>query len=267
MTLRITGLDLDPIHDVPALNAGGRGLVEPIRIPVLRGRIAGLPPDLAALVVAADLQAMERPSGLRPPRLIGEAVVEALADLADLGQLPPLAATGAVLAGDLWSDPACAKRGGLGDVTPVWDAFEEAFRWVAGVAGNHDAFGRAGPPRRQRARLLDGDRWEAEDGLWIGGVSGIIGPVRKPWRRSDEAFAGAVLDVLGRGADLLVLHEPPEVDARRRGSETITDALVAAGGSALVCCGHVVWPEPLAELDGRQVLDANGRVVVLLRDD
>lgn len=264
MTLRITGLDPDPLHEVPALNAGGRGLVEPIRIPVLRGRVAGLPPDLEALVVAADLQAMERPTGLRPPRLIGEVVVEALARLAEEEVIPPLAATGAVLAGDLWSDPACARRGGLGDVTPVWEAFEEACRWVVGVAGNHDAFGRSGPPRRPRARLLDGERVELDDGLWVAGVSGIIGREGKPWRRSDDGFADAVLDALAPGADLLVLHEPPEVDARRRGSLTITDALEATGGAALVCCGHVFWPEPLAELAGRQVLNANGRVVVLV---
>jgi Icc protein len=192
-------------------------------------------------------------------------------ELADAGELPAPGRTGVVLAGDLWADPACVQRGGLGDVRTVWQAFASAFCWVVGVAGNHDDFGGAAELARlrtgRRVRLLDGDACE-QSGLRIAGVSGIIGPPRRPWRRHTDEFQDAVLTALSSAPDVLVLHEGPDVPAspglpERRGSAAVREAIEAHDGTPLVVCGHAWWPVPLGHVGRVPVLNVDGRVVVL----
>jgi len=60
-----------------------------------------------------------------------------------------------------------------------------------------------------------------------------------------------------------VLHEGPGASKAQRGNLDVT-AVVAAGGTLLTICGHVHWPEPLAEVaQGVQVLNVDGRALVL----
>jgi hypothetical protein len=109
-----------------------------------RGRIDRLPDPLAALVVRSDLQGRahtEREGD--PALLLGETLANELAVLAELGELTDLARVGVVLAGDVYSEPRLEKRGGFGGARPAWLALRQRFRWVAGVAGNHDDFGSA----------------------------------------------------------------------------------------------------------------------------
>lgn len=268
MTLALVDVDPEPLALVPSLDVGRHGPV-PRSIPVLCGRIDALPGGLRALVLAADLQARALPAwGQEGLRLAGEAVAEQLAALAEAGELPPASATGVVLAGDLWSDPACKKMGGLGDVRPVWRAFAERFRWVAGVAGNHDAFGH---PREQAAfvqepgvHLLDGDVVEL-DGLRLGGVGGILGDPRRPNRRDPLEQTDLVLSVLSRGVDLLVLHEGPDVpEAALPGEPALREVLEVAEDRASVVCGHVHWRRPGARLGRRHVVNVDARILVLV---
>ena len=153
------------------LDAAPRGGVERERLDVLLIDVAGLPPDLDALVACSDLQGREVVAS-GTGRLLGEIVPEWPGALAASGRLPACERTGALLAGDLYVVPDLSHRGGLGDVRPVWRAFADRFRWVAGVAGNHDAFGGddafldfcASP----RVHWLDGDAARL-DGLLVAG--------------------------------------------------------------------------------------------------
>ncbi len=270
MTLSLVDVEPEPLVLVQALDVGRHGPV-PRTIAVQRGRVRGLPAGLEALVLAADLQARALPPwGQDGLRLVGEPVAEALAGLGEAGTLPPADRTGVVLAGDLWSDPACKKMGGLGDVRPVWRAFASRFRWVAGVAGNHDAFGhpreRSAFVAEERTHLLDGDLVEL-DGLRIGGVGGIVGDPRRPNRRDAIDQTDLVLSVLSRGVDLLVVHEGPDVPGSDLpGEPALREALEVAEDRASVVCGHVHWKQPGARLGRRQVLNVDARVLALVPD-
>ncbi len=284
--MRILHIDPTPILGIPYLNAAGRGVVERVELPVLAGRVDALPGDLEALVVASDLQGLEDPGRAsarfgrtgHEPRLLGCAVADALFGAAEAGIVPDPMKTGALLAGDLYTVPDLRRRGGTGDVREVWRAFAGAFRWVAGVAGNHDAFAGGRVPRGPEARaatdrfrrsgpgdLLDGDA-VVRDGLRLAGVSGIIGDPKRLHRRRPDAFAAAIVAALSPAPDVLVLHEGPEVGERgRRGSPFVRDVLAdLAPPGLLVVCGHCHWPEPLAELGrGVQVCNVDARCVVL----
>jgi 3',5'-cyclic-AMP phosphodiesterase len=190
LSVDIRGAPLDVIPYVSAIRGGGSELAA---LPVLRATVDELPADVAAIVVASDLQGVEltRQPGV-VPRLLGEVLAARLGDLAARGRLPPLDQIGVILAGDLYA--AISRRGGLGDVRAVWRAFAERFRWVVGVAGNHDHFGSpsdqaqfAGEPR---VGLLDASVVTL-DGLHIGGVSGIVGDPRRPFRRSEDELVRA----------------------------------------------------------------------------
>ena len=268
--MRILSLDPTPHQAWSYLSAASRGGSELRELPLLRASVDVLPADLEALLVLSDLQGMaphEASDGAA--QLLGEVLAEELALLGDLGELPHPHHVGILLAGDLYSDPSAAVRGASGDVRSVWRAFAERFRWVAGVAGNHDTFGT--PRERERFQqmdgihLLDGEVREV-DGLRVGGVGGIIGRADKPGRREEEAFLALLREVLRPRPDVLVLHQGPDDPAReQRGSPGIREVL---GGedAPLVVCGHAHWDEPLAELpSGVQVLNVDGRAVWLRR--
>ena len=106
---------------------------------------------------------------------------------------------GLLLCGDLYVRPALDARGGLGDVRPVWRAFARHFRWVAGVPGNHDAFGT--PSERTAFANLPGTLqehlgWLGEAGFstvevyWkqmdLALMSGINGHLHMPWGHGDD---------------------------------------------------------------------------------
>lgn len=271
--MRVLELDEEPFHTLEFLDAAPGGERHRRGLPFMRGRAQGLPEPLEALVLAADLQGRALP-GLHAPEdaplpLLGEAVAEELQALAELEQLPPVDRIGVVLAGDLYAAPDARKLGATGDVRAVWQAFARCgFRWVAGVAGNHDLFGsleeHAALCAEPGLHVLDGNRVRL-DGLEVAGVGGIVGANRKPNRRPPEQFEAVVRSCLRARPQLLVLHEGPcgESDAQR-GNRALQDLLQRQ--SVLVVCGHVHWRQPLASLPGgAQVVNADGRVIVLQR--
>ena len=268
--MRILTLEPTPLHEWSYLSAASRGGSEPRTLPLLRATVDTLPADLEALIALSDLQGVAtRAESEGASTLLGEVLAEELAMLGDLGELPHPNHVGILLAGDLFSDSSGAVRGASGDVRSVWLAFAERFRWVAGVAGNHDTFGT--PRERERLcqrpglHLLDGEVREV-DGLRVGGVGGIIGRVDKPGRREEEDFLGVLGEVLGAGAEVLVLHQGPDEPVREyRGSPGVRAALDVER-SPLVVFGHCHWDEPLGVLSrGGQVLNVEGRAVLLHR--
>ncbi len=267
--MRILKLEAEPLYLWPYLSAAPRGGTETQNLPLLQGKVDALPAGLDALVVTSDLQGVAPRALLGGAvALLGEVLADGLACLSAEGMLPPLEHTGVVLAGDLFSDDTALVRGASGDVRSVWDAFGQHFRWVAGVAGNHDNFGTAREwaqffRQRPEQKMLDGDVVDV-DGLRVGGVSGIIGRPDKPGRRDEEAFLRSLRDVIRQDPELLVLHQGPDVPGTRmRGSAAIREGLPARD-DLLVICGHAHWNTPLVALPaGPQVLNVDSRAVLL----
>lgn len=267
--VRIVSLDRDPFHRVRFLNAAprsrGRG-VESSLLPVLRGTVDELPEALDALIVTSDLQGVV-PSTARggANALLGEELAYELAGLAEDRELPERDATGVLLAGDLYSAPGGNVRGASGDVREVWKAFDECFRWVAGVAGNHDFFGTESEQRRFASRhaLLDGEV-RTIDELRVGGVGYIMGRSAKPGRVEEHDFLASLELVCEQRPDVLVLHQGPNGASDQRGDALVRDR-IERSGPGLVVCGHVHWDEPLAELGSSQVLNVDARALVLTR--
>ncbi len=238
------------------------------QLPFLTARTRHLPKDIDALVLASDLQGVATNWSRGGENvLLGIEVAEELARLADDGALPPASRMGIVLAGDLYSAPGGDKRGATGDVLEVWHAFADVFRWVAGVAGNHDLFGtekdRHRLIRRPNVAVLDGDVRNF-DGLSIGGVSYIVGNPNKKGRVEESEFFAALNLVLEAEPDLLVLHEGPDGGPGQRGNSEVQRRL-RSSRCEFVVCGHSHWNEPLAEIgDGTQVVNVDARVLVLV---
>lgn len=267
--MRIVSIDPDPVHELEYLDAAPRSGTQLRRLPLLRGVAEGIPRELDALLVCSDLQGRWRLSaGDGTLLLLGEVLAAEYAALAELEVVPAPAFTGVVLAGDLYAAPGADKMGATGDVRSVWRAFAAGFRWVAGVAGNHDLFGKGKEAesfaREPGVNLLDG-RSVGLDGLRIAGVGGICGNGNKPNRRALEDFIAAARQCVASRPDLLVLHEGPDGGERGlRGNVGLREAL--DGCRPVVICGHVHWDRPLVTLPkGTQVLNVDARVVILER--
>jgi len=271
-SMRIQTLEAVPAQTWPYQSAAPRGGAEVRDFPLLHGTVDTLPGGVEALLVLSDLQGVA-PHALRDGAvaLLGEVLADALAFLGEMGEVPPTGRTGVVLAGDLYSEENATVRDASGDVRAVWNAFAAHFRWVVGVAGNHDTFGSAREQERFRRQpgihLLDGDTVEL-DGLRVGGVGGIIGRPDKLGRREEGEFLELLGGVLHQEPELLVLHQGPDVPGTRvKGSAPIREALEGRE-APLVVCGHAHWEAPLATLrGGTQVLNVDSRAVLLRRGE
>lgn len=283
--MQVTSFETKPILEVPFLNAGrGQGSFYVDKLPVHLGTVDALPDGVSALVLTADLQGRSRfEDSIGPPPLLGESLPTKLVNeiLPELDL--PAGRVGALLAGDFYTVPNLDKRGGSGDVVPVWQAFGNQFDWVAGVAGNHDVFGSdAEQSNFQRswkktqastrvARKLGCSRLHyldeqsvTLDGLRIAGVSGIIGYPTKLQRRSEEDYLFAIESVLESQPDVLILHDgPDDPGLKQRGSSSVRETL-EAHGDVLVVRGHSHWSQPFVELKhGVQVINVDCRVAIL----
>lgn len=261
--LTITSLDADPIARIPYRSARAGGGAERGELALVPVRVPALPVGVDAILIAGDLQARsDDPRRL----LLGEVLAEVLFDLAADARVPALDRIGVILAGDLFAAPAADARGASGCVVPVWEAFACVCRWVVGVLGNHDTLGDPGEQQRfralRRAHLLDGTT-ATLDGMIVAGVSGIVGPVGKAQRRPEKAYL-AELARVAPGADVLVLHESPSGAWGQLGRDAIRDAL-APTRVPFLFSGHCHWPEPRATIGATQVVNVDGRALLLTR--
>jgi len=248
--LVVHSIDTETVSELHYLNARSGGGSEVSRLPIVRAHANAFASDsLDAIVCCSDLQ------GVVSGRLLGVAVANHLAELADDGVLPPAARTGIVLAGDLYSVPAANKRGGFGGVATVWEEFASLFPWVVGVAGNHDDV--TGIAELPGCHLLDGTAVVVDD-IRFGGVGGIIGNPRKPGRRDEDDQLERIASLVDH-CDMLVLHEGPDGGDGQPGNPSIRELL----GPGLTVCGHTHWNDPLARHDRGQILNVDTRVVVL----
>lgn len=266
--MRILRIDSRPFFKLFYLNAGRKGRTDTETLPLYRGYVDALPAALDALLVTSDLQGVARSERSGELRLLGQVLAEKLYDEQEKYALSP-SHTGVILAGDLYSDPEAKKRGATGDVRSVWETFADHFRWVVGVAGNHDTYGNVTGRRALQAdpkvHIFDGDS-RTLDGLHIGGVGGIIGHSKKNERKSEDRFLSMLLDVLEKQPELVVLHEgPPGHLSSQRGHQEV-ERFLNEGRPCLTICGHSHWSEPLADRGpAGQVLNVDARAVLLIR--
>lgn len=269
--MRIVSIKESPFHLLPYRNVSGDRKIVRATLPFLHATVDALPTGLDAILATADLQGREFPTGHSDNgRLLGEHLAEHCALLAETGVLPALDKVGVILAGDLYARELLDRRGGSGDVRQVLAAFAERFRWVAGVAGNHDVFGKSPSLpdfkaflRQPKTYFLDGDTVML-DGLRIGGLSGVVGDnPRKLFRRQERLFADEAKRLADATTDLLVMHDGPDGGDEKRGWPSVKAALEQARAT-LVIRGHAHWQSPLATLqNGTQVLNVDSRVVLL----
>ncbi|WP_334075819.1 metallophosphoesterase family protein [Paenibacillus sp. A14] len=266
--LKVVCLAEEPIEQLPytAAAPGSQGVSNEY-LPVYLGEMLGLPDEVDALIVASDLQGMAGHGPLegRSSRLIGEELPELLALLLEncLPRFSPERVV-ALLCGDLYGDPG--QRGSSGDPLPVWEAFHRQFGTVLGVAGNHDLFTAEGSAKLEAAPGVDfyaEPKTAPHRGLVVGGLGGVTGRAGKPNRRPEADYLNALRNLLRRGPDVLLLHQGPDVPALGLPGHPGIRRELEAAPSLLVCCGHVHWERPLAELgNGTQVINADGRVLV-----
>ena len=259
----------EPIVEIRFLNAGSgsRGFYVDT-LPVHVAQVRGLPDEVAAMVVTADLQGRETfgDANGQPIRLLGEVLPERLA-VEIFPQLNlPAGHIGAVLAGDFYTVPALDKRGGTGDVTEVWRAFAYQFDWAVGVAGNHDKYEDETMPSQQpssNSRVLDKQSADF-DGIRFAGVSGTIGNPKRHWRRTLESYCDAIEESVTRSTDMLILHDGPDSPCGGgKGSSDVRELLELLPRT-LVVRGHAHWKTPLVQLaNGTQVLNVDSRCVIL----
>lgn len=268
--MKITQLNEKPLASFRFQNAARRGGVPTVeRIEVLHAECTGIPATLDGIIAAADLQGLEHWETARgkPPRLMGEVIPKLLVDQVLPGLNLRAEKTGIFLCGDLYTVPGATKRGGTGDVTEVWDAFGSAFRWVAGVAGNHDTFGadqNTDPRFPEECRFLDGNSTML-DGLKIAGIGGIIGSPQRVRRRTEDDYCEMLENLLrATPADVVLMHDGPDgPGSRQKGSPAIR-AILNDLAPSLVIRGHSHWETPLVSLNqSTQVLNVDGRIVVL----
>ncbi|MFK7768827.1 MAG: metallophosphoesterase [Mariniblastus sp.] len=270
--MKILELNNKPIAEFRYLNAGRKANAFTVdRLPVFHGTVDDLPASLDAIMVTADLQGLETPQTSlgQPPRLMGQILPTQMTPVfAELG-IDDSNRIGAILAGDFFTYQDLHGRGGTGDVSKVWKAFSREFKWVVGVAGNHDTFGKnkSTPPRSTMSHVhfLDGERLNI-DGIQIAGISGVIGNPAKNFRRTDEDILETVELLTSTTTDIALMHEGP--DGNRSGYRGIEEVrkIVEKTRPSLVIRGHKHWPEPLVELSsGVQILNVEATVVVLTR--
>jgi Icc-related predicted phosphoesterase len=263
-------IETEPVHSFFGLCASSDGRVALRDFPVLFGRIDPLPKGIRALVVTSDLQGRECGRGEGEARLLGEAFAEEIeAWIAANLEIPP-AEIAVVLPGDLWSFPVeRAKRGGYGDVRPVWNAFAQRFARVFGVPGNHDLFGPAGSVARAESwsesiDILDCGAIEW-GGVRFGGVGGCVGNRARPFRYEASVQTERLRTVARLVPEILILHQGPPIDGRpHKGSIEVEEALRALGSDTIVFCGHEAWVHRLHRVGNARVLNVHESVCVLL---
>ena len=268
--MKILNTDDEPLINIPYLNAGRKPnnfFVD--RLPVYRAVVDMLPSGIDAIVVTADLQGREtfaKGTSNGQLRLLGEILPTELDPVLDSLGVNSSLNVGAILAGDFYTYPDLHGRGGTGDVTNVWKTFVDQYKWVVGVAGNHDTFGERNRPPRNHSRMhfLDETRIELE-GLQVAGLSGVIGNPRKNFRRDHFSFLESLEFILEDPTDILVMHDGPDADTP--GCRGITEAreIIQRKNPSLVIRGHKHWPQPLATLpNGTQILNVEATVVILV---
>ena len=268
--MKIIKIKENPIYRFPCVIVapGGRRQLKSF-IPVLNVIVDDLPGQLEAIYAGSDFQAydkLEVPAKDR--KLMGEVIGDELVLMSDTGLIPRIQNSGMILAGDLYADPKLINRGGYGNVDHVWESYFD-FKWLTGVAGNHDKFkDRFSIAPYLSETVLDGSIQEFSD-LRIGGVSGIVGKQGKAWRRPLKKFIGEVEYLINRGIDMLVLHEGPWVpELNGDGNRLLRSFLETLEKELMVLSGHRHWQDVYFNINQFvQAVNLEFRLIIFTKEE
>lgn len=261
--MKIQNLNEQPIEKIKYKTLEPGGNVINAELPIIVGEITDLPEELDGIVVASDLQGIVIKGNKE--FLLGDIIAEILPILIEIELAIKPEKVGIALGGDLFA--SLDKRGGLGDVRKIWNEFKSGFKWVVGIAGNHDTFGDAMSfeefKKTEGIYYFDKEFKEIE-GIRVAGISGIIGKPDRVNRRREEEYMEILKKLLVKNPDILLLHQTPNNYAEDfEGNENITK-IIENSNQTLVFCGHHYWNRPLAEFSNKtQVLNVDSRVVIL----
>ena len=226
----------------------------------------------SALVLTGDLQFRDvNKSSDSQHKLIGNVLAKELFLLSQSKLLPAVENIGIILAGDLYCVENLDKRGGLGDVSEVWDSFYQYFPHVMGVLGNHDSIGTLTLDKLsefpKRYNILHKNYVDIND-VRISGISGIVGDPRRPNRVKENEYLDAVKNLLNARSDILITHEAPKFgEFGLSGNEPYRNYLESATPT-LIVCGHNHWKIPYLKLkNDTQIFNVDSRCIVLISDN
>jgi len=199
--MRILYIEDKPFHEIQFITAAPKGKIRKCTLPFFRVFVDALPDRMTSFAATSDLQG--RDPGQKN-RLLGEVVAEELSVLYEMVQVPKIDLV--LLAGDLYEYPDCHKLGDTGDVTDVYNAFADQFDAVIGVHSNHDTVEE--DKLKNNVIILDSNS-TTQQGLNIGGVSGIIGTNNRNQRKEIDVFLKCLTKVTARKNDVILLHQGP----------------------------------------------------------
>jgi Icc-related predicted phosphoesterase len=268
--MKITLDEIEPIESYSYLEVGakqsnnGKPIILHKELPIYLGEFENEKSNVDFLIICSDLQGAIEKDG--EYKLVGEELPEFLKLLIDIEftekENPKI---GVLLCGDLFT--SLDKRGSSGDVRDVWMKFKDQFRWVVGVAGNHDRFGSDLEKEEFKATeniyLLHKEIKEI-DNLRIGGISGIIGRGDKIHRVAEKEYLDNFKKLLKKELDFVILHETPDFpDLEFIGNPKIRE-VIEKENTSNICCGHCHWRKTLIEFENKSVvINVDSKVVIL----
>lgn len=268
--MKITIDDQKPIEYFPYVEVSsessqsGQPILLQQRLPIFTGEFEKKGSEIDFLIICSDLQGMVDKK--ERYQLLGEELPAFLKMLLELElNADDNSQVGVLLCGDFFT--SLEKRGSSGDVRKVWEKFEDQFKWVIGVAGNHDRFGTAEEKEifksKDNISLLHLET-KTIDSLKIGGISGIIGRADKINRVEESQYLLQLKKLLKQNLDFILLHETPDYPPFGFiGNEKIRQT-IEAGEPATICCGHCYWEKTQVKFENNsQIINVDSKVVIL----
>lgn len=251
--MKITSIDTNPFHQKKYISRFNRK----VNLPYIRAYVNKLPIGIDALFATSDLQGWPNTAS---KKVLGEEVGESILALVRSLSINPLR-IGILLCGDFCANHDSEHT----EPDRTWASFAEKFKWVVGIAGNHDILGQNNV---NNIKILDGTVIEI-DTLKIGGIGGIVGPEEKQNRKSETNYVGLIEGVLAQSPDILLMHDGPDIPTKNLvGTQSLRRSLEKASAETLVIRGHKHWERPLAKLSDRvQVLNVHSSVLMLVSDN
>lgn len=268
--MRIELDEIEPIEILPYLeitgktNNNGQPIVKEVNLPIFLGKIIDIETNLDALIVVSDLQGMVQQG--EDCKLLGETLPEFLKLLieVELSEIN-LDNIGILICGDLYTN--LNKRGSSGDVKVVWNKFNAIFKWVAGVAGNHDSFGEhyeLQEFKKQKGIYLLHKEIISLDNIRIGGISGIIGNPEKPNRVEQTDYLSSLKQIIKKQPDFVLLHETPDYKELKLIGNSLIRETIENSLESKIFCGHCNWNKSLNQYkNGTQVLNCDSKAIIL----
>ncbi|MGK0234508.1 MAG: Icc protein [Psychroserpens sp.] len=251
--MKIIKIEDKPFYELVYRTTGDKGQESFVTLPFYKVKVDVMPQGMNSFIATSDLQGREL--NKESNRLVGEAVVEELALLQELNEIPSIDLI--LLAGDLYDDPELGKRGGSGIVTSVWNAFAERFNHAIGVHGNHDIV--EDELLNSNINILDGDVIDFK-GLKLGGVGGIIGRADRNQRKTEDKFTKALKSVTKKAPDIKLLHQGPSDNVNKQLGQEFIREHFEKSGDGIIIFGHCHWDVPFIEIGSNQVLNVDNRL-------